>query len=69
MIRLRVSLVNPAWAGLPTERLMALVRLPNGTELTIDGRAPVAGQVFRNPGLARTFRKIAESGKTAFFLM
>jgi hypothetical protein len=34
LIRVRVALSNPAWAGLPTERLVALVRLPNGTELT-----------------------------------
>lgn len=33
-IRLRVTLSNPAWAALPTDRLMALVRLPNGAELT-----------------------------------
>jgi hypothetical protein len=33
-IRLRVTLSNPAWAGLPTDRLVALVRLPNGSELT-----------------------------------
>jgi hypothetical protein len=34
LIRLRVSLANPAWAALPADRLMALVRLPNGAELT-----------------------------------
>jgi hypothetical protein len=34
LVRLRVSLSNPAWAGLPAERLAALVRLPNGAELT-----------------------------------
>jgi gamma-glutamyltranspeptidase/glutathione hydrolase len=40
---------------------------PGGTELTIDGRAPRAGEIFRNPGLARTFRSVAENGKTAFY--
>jgi gamma-glutamyltranspeptidase/glutathione hydrolase len=40
---------------------------PNGTELTIDGRAPAAGEVFRNPGLARTLRTIAERGKSAYY--
>src|SRR5262249_7332076 len=33
LIRLRVGLANPAWAGLPRERLSAVVRLPNGEEL------------------------------------
>jgi len=40
---------------------------PGGSELTIDGRAPRAGEIFRNPGLARTFRAVAEGGKTAFY--
>ncbi len=40
---------------------------PNGHELTINGRAPQAGEIFRNPGLARTLRVIAEGGKEAFY--
>ncbi len=39
----------------------------NGHELTIDGRAPKAGEIFSNKGLARTFRKIAEDGKHAYY--
>lgn len=39
----------------------------NGHELTINGRAPRAGEIFRNPGLARTLRTIAEGGKEAFY--
>ena len=35
--------------------------------LTIDGRAPRAGEIFRNPGLAGTFRTVAEGGKKAFY--
>lgn len=39
----------------------------NGREMTIDGRGPNPGELFRNPGLARTFKKVAESGKKAFY--
>jgi len=40
---------------------------PGGRELTIDGRSPRPGEIFRNPGLARTLRKVAEEGKLAFY--
>jgi gamma-glutamyltranspeptidase / glutathione hydrolase len=39
-----------------------------GQELTIAGRAPRAGEIFRNPGLARTFKALADGGKSAFYL-
>jgi len=38
-----------------------------GLELTIDGRAPRPGEIFRNPGLARTLQMVAEGGKAAFY--
>ena len=38
-----------------------------GLALTIDGRAPRAGEIFRNPDLARTFRIVAEGGKQAYY--
>jgi gamma-glutamyltranspeptidase/glutathione hydrolase len=44
-----------------------LAQALNGHELTIDGRAPQPGEIFRNPGLARTFRAVAEGGKEAFY--
>jgi gamma-glutamyltranspeptidase/glutathione hydrolase len=44
-----------------------LKQAPGGLELTIDGRAPRAGEIFRNPGLARTLRVVAAGGKQAFY--
>lgn len=40
---------------------------PNGRELTIDGRGPSAGEIFRNPNLARTFEIVARGGRSAFY--
>jgi gamma-glutamyltranspeptidase/glutathione hydrolase len=40
---------------------------PNGNELTIDGRGPKAGEIFRNPNLARTFEIVGREGKAAFY--
>ncbi|MBM4456905.1 MAG: gamma-glutamyltransferase family protein [Chloroflexi bacterium] len=40
---------------------------PGGLELTIEGRGPRAGEIFRNPGLAATLRTVAEGGKDAFY--
>jgi len=39
----------------------------NGHELTIDGRAPKAGEIFQNKGLARTFKLVAERGALGFY--
>lgn len=39
----------------------------NGEELTLDGRGPRAGEIFRNPGLAHAFDQIASGGKRAFY--
>lgn len=40
---------------------------PGGLELTIEGRAPRPGEIFHNPGLARTLRAVAEAGPAAFY--
>jgi len=40
---------------------------PNGHELTIGGRGPNAGEIFRNPNLARTFELVARGGVSAFY--
>jgi gamma-glutamyltranspeptidase / glutathione hydrolase len=39
----------------------------NGRELLIDGRAPKASEIFRNPGLAQTFEIVAEQGAVGFY--
>lgn len=39
----------------------------NGLEITINGRGPNAGEIFRNPGLAKTMRIISEGGRKAFY--
>jgi gamma-glutamyltranspeptidase / glutathione hydrolase len=57
-------IVAHAWSiGVEKQLSMAL----NGVELTLDGRAPRVGEIFRNPGLARTFTAVAEGGKKAFY--
>jgi gamma-glutamyltranspeptidase/glutathione hydrolase len=38
-----------------------------GLALTIDGRAPRPGEIFRNPDLASTFRTVAEGGKKTYY--
>jgi gamma-glutamyltranspeptidase/glutathione hydrolase len=40
---------------------------PNGHELTIEGRGPQPGEIFRNPNLARTFEMVARGGVSAFY--
>jgi gamma-glutamyltranspeptidase / glutathione hydrolase len=44
-----------------------LMEASGGQELILNGRAPQAGEIFRNPGLARTFQTLAEGGKAAFY--
>ena len=39
----------------------------NGYELTIEGRAPKAGEIFRNPGLAKTLLIVAEKKADGFY--
>jgi gamma-glutamyltranspeptidase/glutathione hydrolase len=44
-----------------------LSKSPGGHELTLEGRAPLPGEVFRNPNLARTLKAVAEGGAEAFY--
>jgi len=53
-----------AWAEIVEQQLKSA---PGGRELMINGRGPRAGEIFRNPGLARTFRAVAEGGKEAYY--
>ncbi len=69
--------IELAEAGFPVAPLTAyfwergvqaqLGQAAGGKELTMDGRAPHAGEIFRNPGLGRTLRRVAEGGKEAFY--
>jgi gamma-glutamyltranspeptidase / glutathione hydrolase len=52
------------WAGAVGTQLSKAV---NGLELTIDGRAPRPGEIFRNPGLAQALTLIAFEGKKAYY--
>lgn len=40
---------------------------PAGGDLLLGGRAPRAGEVWRNPNLARVMRELAEGGPAAFY--
>jgi len=44
-----------------------LATAPNGAEMTVAGRGPEPGEIFRNPGLARTFHTVVEGGKKAYY--
>jgi gamma-glutamyltranspeptidase / glutathione hydrolase len=69
--------VNLAERGFPVAPITAyywqraaqgiLSRAVNGRELTLDGRGPRAGELFRNPGLAKSLSTLAEGGKKAFY--
>ncbi len=39
----------------------------NGRELTLDGRGPLPGEIFRNEGLAKAMTLIAFEGKEAYY--
>lgn len=59
--------VSPVIAGYWAELAPAMLPQPNFGELLIDGRAPRAGETWRNPGLARVLREVAEGGPEAFY--
>jgi len=44
-----------------------LLKSPGGEQLLVDGRAPMAGQMFLNPGLAHTLEQLADRGREVFY--
>jgi gamma-glutamyltranspeptidase/glutathione hydrolase len=64
--------IEYAERGFPVSEIIAtewleLEELLQDTVYMIGGRAPRAGEIFRNPDLARTLRIIAEGGREAFY--
>lgn len=57
-------LTSHFWARGAAKQLKSAL---NGHELTIDGRAPKAGEIFRNPGLAKTLSVVARENKRGFY--
>jgi gamma-glutamyltranspeptidase/glutathione hydrolase len=55
-------------AGLWTRSEKMLAEHPNSrATFLVDGRAPAAGQIFKNPDLARSLRRIAEQGRDGYY--
>ncbi len=68
--------INLAEQGFPVAPITSLawargamnqLKGPNAGELLLNGRPPRAGEIMRNPNLARTFRELAENGKDGFY--
>ena len=57
-------IVAHAWRG--SEALLSEAS-PHGGEMLLDGRAPTAGEIWRNPGLASVFTELAQGGPEAFY--
>ena len=70
--------IRYAEAGFPVSELIAYYlgrsvpylgkQFPNVTETyTTDGKVPETGDIFKNPALANTYRKLAAGGREAFY--
>lgn len=77
MGRILAPAIRMAEEGFPVAPLTAhhwaagaerqLARTPGGSALTVNGRGPLPGELFRNPGLGRALRAVAEGGAEAFY--
>ena len=59
--------VSPLVAHLWAEGEPHLRQGPHAAEMLLGGRPPRAGEIWRNPTLARTLRAVAEGGAEAFY--
>ena len=59
--------VSPLVAYLWAQGELQLRQGPHAAELLLDGRPPRAGEIWRNPTLARTLGAVAEGGAEAFY--
>ncbi|KAI0094962.1 gamma-glutamyltranspeptidase [Irpex rosettiformis] len=55
--------------GLSWQRSEKLIQnaSPNGDEMLLNGKAPRPGEVIKLPSLAKTFRSVAEHGKSGYY--
>ncbi len=77
MAQVLAPAIRYAQEGFPVTQVIAfywersvpvLSRWPGFREqMTIDGRAPREGEIFKNPNLARTLRRLSEGGRDAFY--
>jgi gamma-glutamyltranspeptidase/glutathione hydrolase len=60
--------INEVTAGLWGRSIKLLSAHPNAAStFLIDGRAPKAGEIFHNPDLANSLRRIAEKGRDGYY--
>lgn len=57
-------IISRAWRR---QENLLLTTPPAGRDLLMDGRAPRAGEVWRNPAMADVMRAVAEGGAAAFY--